>query len=229
MRPDPDSGTLSAQVRPYRRADRAGVRHVCCETGCMGEPVERLFNDRATFADYFTAYYTDWEPQHALVAEADGAIVGYVLACLRPRRHRVVQPLLIGGVILPRVLMRLARGAYDAPSRRFLRWVMRRARAETPAAPADWPHFHFNLLPAWRDGRLARALILPFIAGLPARGVTRLYGQIQMRGNRRSEALFERFGFRVLDRRPVTRFESIGHQEPVWVATVAREFGVAGA
>jgi len=43
----------------------------------MGDPVDRLFTDRQLFADFFTRYYTDCEPENCVVAEADGKIVGY--------------------------------------------------------------------------------------------------------------------------------------------------------
>ena len=34
----------------------------------------------------FTSYYTDAEPQSALVAELDGEVAGYLLGCVDSRR-----------------------------------------------------------------------------------------------------------------------------------------------
>jgi len=215
---------LDYRIRPYALGDRAGVRHVCCETGCQGQPVDRLFADRDAFADFFTRYYTDWEPANALVVESGGQVGGYLLAALNPARYAAVQAWLVGGLILPKVLLRLAAGRYRRDSLRFLAWFAARAGRETPRVPPRSAHFHFNLLPALRNGAVIRDLALPFLESLPARGVRRLYGQMQTFSARRREALFLRFGFREYDRRRVTRFAHLGVGEEVHVSTLYREF-----
>ena len=48
------------------------MRHVCCETAVDGGSVEPLFPDRDAYADFFTRYYTDFEPETAFVAETVG-------------------------------------------------------------------------------------------------------------------------------------------------------------
>ena len=69
-------------IRPYEARDRAQVRHICHVTGYMGEPVAWMWRDTESFADLFTSYYTDAEPQSALVAELDGVVAGYLLGCI---------------------------------------------------------------------------------------------------------------------------------------------------
>ena len=54
--------------RKYRPSDRAAVRRLCCETGFIGNPIDPVFEDRELFADFLTAYYTDFEPESAFVA-----------------------------------------------------------------------------------------------------------------------------------------------------------------
>ncbi len=209
------------RIRPYAPADRPYVRNICCETGFMGRPVDPVFCDREAFADFFTRYYTDWEPDHALVAEADGRVVGYLLGCLHFRRYAVVQPLLALICTAPRVLWRLAAGRYGPESRRFLQWFLLRSWRETPRRPAGCAHFHVNFLPEWRRTAPARAIIFSFLESLPRRGAKGVYGQIQTFTDRRSDRLFRRYGFVLYDRRRVTKFADY-YPEPVFVSTFHR-------
>ena len=124
---------MSCTVRPYEARDRDAVRHICCESGFMGEPVDPLFADRDLFADFFTAYYTDCEPAHCLVAEADGRVVGYLICCIDHARY----PRWQAGLVLrsvPRVCGRVLTGRYRLQDLRFLCWFLLRAHRETPAA-----------------------------------------------------------------------------------------------
>ena len=70
-------------VRPYRAEDRQMVRHVCYATGYMGDSPHWYWRDVESFADLWSHYYTDREPESAFVAERpDGLVVGYLLGCV---------------------------------------------------------------------------------------------------------------------------------------------------
>lgn len=209
----------SYRIRPYRPADREAVRRICCETGAAGAPVDALFSDREVFADCLTRYYTDFEPETALVAEHDGEVVGYLTGCVRYHQYRVVQRLLMALTVAPKVLIRLVGGRYDARDRVFLRWCVRRGSRETPKTPARACHFHFNLLPEHRHRGAGLRLFLAFLRALERAGAQRVYGQIQVGRNRRGERTFLRFGFRCIDRRRLTKFGG----EPRYLATYVRE------
>ena len=60
--------SMSLQIRPYSPTDRQAVRNICCDTGFMGSAIDPVYRDRDAFADFFTRYYTDLEPENALVA-----------------------------------------------------------------------------------------------------------------------------------------------------------------
>src|SRR3954451_14175251 len=78
------------EIRPFNPAtDRARVRDLCCETGFLGKPIDPVFEDRQLFADYLTAYYTDWEPESAFVLLVDGEIRGYLLGSRFPLRQQL--------------------------------------------------------------------------------------------------------------------------------------------
>ena len=80
------SGEDDPVIRPYESRDREAVRRVCFETGYMGDPIAWQWRDAESFADLFTSYYTDHEPESATVVEIDGRVVGYLLGC-RDTRH----------------------------------------------------------------------------------------------------------------------------------------------
>src|SRR5882757_5515315 len=76
-------------LRPYQAADRSRVRELCCETGFLGNAIDPVFEDRELFADYLTAYYTDWEPESAFVLLVNGEIRGYLLGSRHPFRQQL--------------------------------------------------------------------------------------------------------------------------------------------
>lgn len=191
----------------------------------MGSPIDGVFADREAFADFFTRYYTDYEPECALVAEeiATGRVVGYLLGSVRYRYQALMQVWLFLTRFTPRVLWRLLSGQYDSQSRRFLAWVVFRAARETPPAPNCSAHFHINLLANHRDGHSSRRMIFGFVELARSRGVRGVYGQIQTYPGRRT-VFWERYGFRELDRRRITKFDAF-HADPVYVTTLFLEFG----
>ncbi|MGH9017321.1 MAG: GNAT family N-acetyltransferase [Acidimicrobiales bacterium] len=148
-------------VRPFRPGDRARVRHICFVTGYMGEPVEWLWGDAESFATIFTGYYTDAEPESALVAEIDGEVMGYLLGCVDSAR--AWNPAgVVGGQVVRRALP-VRPGTARFVWRSLGDVVADAARKRLPPAPfADerWPaHLHIDLLRPAR-GRGAGATLM---------------------------------------------------------------------
>jgi RimJ/RimL family protein N-acetyltransferase len=216
---------MNTRIRPYRPADRDAVRQICADTGFMGKPVDEIFSDRSIFADFFTRYYTDYEPECALVTEdADtGQVVGYLLGCVKFRSQAWRQIELMVVRAIPKVVFRYLTGRYNKASRKFLYWVVFKSIRETPPAPRQSAHFHINLLPAYRNGSAGREMIFTFFDMANQRGVPRIYGQIQTRDERRNN-FYTRYGFRELSRRRITKFDQY-ESKPVYVTTLFRDFG----
>ena len=76
------------RVRPFRSEDRPALRRMSLEVGYMGEPADFYWRHAESFAEIWTAYYTDQEPESLFVAERDGAAVGYLTGCLDSSRAR---------------------------------------------------------------------------------------------------------------------------------------------
>lgn len=208
-------------VRSFRSEDRDAVRRICCDTGFLGNPIDPVFRDRVLFADFLTTYYTDREPEMALVAEMDAQVVGYLLGCTRAGAYRFHMICLIARC-LPRAVLRFVTGQYTAASRRYMWWVLTRGWRETPPMPAGAAHFHFNFLPEARGTGAAREAVIRWLAMLRAAGVHRVCGQMVVHPDRRSIALFEKLGWKVTAVRPWTKYNKLT-QTACFMATIEKD------
>lgn len=195
----PHSPMADIRVRPYEPRDRATVRRICHLTGFMGEPADWMWRDQPSFADTFSGYYTDREPESALVAELDGQVVGYLLGCRDSRR--ATNP----AVVVGRHILR--RGIAFRPGTAAIIWrsvadvvgdlVRRRVSVhdytfEDPAFPA---HLHINLLPEARGRGAGGRLVRRWLDQLRVAGVAGCHLQT-MAENHDAVAFFEALGFR---------------------------------
>ena len=210
-------------IRSYRDADREAVRGLCCQTGFLGEPIDPVYEDRELFADFLTTYYTDHEAESCFVLETDGEIVGYLLGSRRPLQNQLYA-FYQNVWLFFRALARYFR--YNARSRRFIRWTLVHGWREVPAAPRRTPHFHINLLPDARRISTTRALMSAYLSYLYRCGEKRVYGQIVTFESRRGEKMFERYGFKVLNRAEITKYKAF-YPESVYLSTVIKNLETA--
>jgi hypothetical protein len=211
-------------IRGFRPSDREAIRRLCCQTGFLGEPIDPVYEDRQLFADFLTTYYTDWEPESSFVVEIDGEICGYLLGSRKPFRNQLYSFWQNVSLFL-KALSRYFR--YTDRSRRFIRWTLVHGWREVPAAPRRTPHFHINLLPDARKMSTTRALISAYLSYLYRCGEKRVYGQIVTFESRRGEKMFERYGFRVLNRAEITKYKAF-YPESVYLSTVIKNLETAG-
>lgn len=184
------------EIRPYEQTDRGAVRKVCYLTGFMGEPVDWMWRDEESFSDMFTGYWTDREPEHALVAELDGEVVGYLLGCMDSRRVWNAGKLLAHHGFV--------RGIAFRPGTSGVFWRMiadgigdsLRHRLPPPTYYDErWPaHLHIDLLPVCRHHGVGSALVARWFDTLTTAGVPGCHLQT-MAENTRAIAFFEKMGF----------------------------------
>ena len=213
----------SFTIRSYRESDRDAIRRLCCDTGFLGAPIDPVYEDRQLFADFLTTYYTDWEPESSFVIEIDGEIRGYLLGSRKPLRNQLYSFWQNVSLFL-KALTRSFR--YNAASRRFVLWILMNGWREVPAAPRRVPHFHINLLPDARKMSTTRALISAYLSYLYRCGEKRVYGQIVTFESRRGEQMFERYGFRVLNRAEITKYKAF-YPQSVYLSTVIKNLETA--
>ena len=185
--------TPAVEVRPYTPADRDAVRLVCHRAGYMGEPADWYWRHAESFADVWTGYYTDREPESVFVAVRDGRVVGYLTGCVDSRR--APSPV----EALTRTALRY--GLFFRPGTAGFLW---RGIADTvrqggtPSGELDdprWPsHLHVNLLPEARGTGAGAALMRAWLARLRALGSPGCHLTTLLE-NVRAVGFFERMGF----------------------------------
>ncbi|MHA3772218.1 GNAT family acetyltransferase [Verrucomicrobiota bacterium sgz303538] len=213
------SNERNFEIRRFQPSDRARVRELCCETGFLGNPIDPVFEDRELFADYLTAYYTDWEPESSWVLLVNGEIRGYLLGSRHPLRQQVYN-FYNNIALFLRGIFRYPR--YTEASKKFVRWILTQAWREVPAAPRRCAHFHINLLADARQVATTRALVDGYIKYLHECGESAVYGQMVVFEDRRGTKMFERYGFKVLNKAEITKYREI-HPEPVYLCTVMKD------
>lgn len=207
-------------VRFFRPEDRKAVRTICCQTGFLGNPVDPVFEDRELFADFLTAYYTDEEPESAVVLEIDGEVKGYILGSRHPGKQSTFDRRKIAGRAVRIFKGLLTR--YGKPTREYLFWMATRGWRETPETPQGMAHFHINLLPEFKNVHRTKQMIEFFLAYLAEAGENSVYGQMVTFSNRRGERMFARYGFEVIDSVEITKFRKYTDKK-VFLFTVVKD------
>jgi ribosomal protein S18 acetylase RimI-like enzyme len=192
----PGSMTGELTVRPYRQADRDAVRLIAYRTGYIGDSADHYWRDFSSFADIWTAYYTDHEPESVFVAEGKTGVAGYLVGCVASSRapspaaaltRQVIRRLLF---IRPGTAGFLWRSVWDSVRHR-----------DVPTGELDdprWPsHLHMNLLPEARGRGVGAQLMHAWLARLRAVGSPGCHLATLVE-NGTALAFFERMGFRHL-------------------------------
>lgn len=213
------SRELETKVRRFEPADREVVRTLCCDTGFLGKPIDPAFEDRELFADYLTSYYTDVEPESIFLMEVEGVVKGYLLGSRRPLRQRLYG-IFLNLSLFARAVVRYPR--YNAATRDFIWWVLKNARKEVPAAPRKTAHFHFNVLPEAQGLAGTREMMNCYLRYLESCGEKAVFGQIVTFESRRTARALMRYGFRVVERREITKWKNM-HHGPVYLTTVIKQ------
>ena len=167
-------------IRPYAPRDRQAVRDICCQTAYRNRGAKAVCGDEDLFADYWTLYYTDYEPESAWVAEENGRVVAYLLGCVETRRFRRIANRRIMPRILAKALWRGALGRYkNKPFRRLFRWIALKSWREAADVPIEqYPaHYHCNVVRPEHSKNYYTRLALTFMDCLEARGCTALHGK----------------------------------------------------
>lgn len=208
-------------VRFYEPRDRASVRRICADTGYLGKPIDPVFEDRELFADYLTSYYTDIEPESTVVVEIDGEVKGYVMASTQPRLHAVYEGLNNARMACVGLYRYVAK-PYGEATKNYIKWILTRGSKETPEAPENCGHFHFNVLPEARKVRHTRSMVDLLFSELAARGEKGIYAQMVAYEKRRGNRMFERYGFRKLDEVEVTKYREVT-DEKIYLYTIYKD------
>ena len=184
-------------IRPYEARDRGTVRRICFATGYMGDP-EWQWRDPESYADLFTSYYTDAEPESALVVEHGGVVEGYLLGCTDSRRAWSEASVFLGLLRRQRIAFRRDTAGFVWRSFADVALDGLRRRPRPSSADGRWPaHLHIDLLASVRGRGVGAALMRAWLGRLDDLGVPGCHVQT-LAENTRAVAAFRSVGFEAL-------------------------------
>lgn len=152
------------RIRRYNEKDRQAVRDICWETAFCGKPADAFFHDREILCDFLTAYYTDYEPQGAFVADTGAKVVGYLIST---RDIRVMEKR-FKRVLLPKLILKAVfRGTLFHPKnlRFIIRCVISLVRGEFRSVDFSDTHaaaLHINVRNGYRGKGIGDKLLHAF-------------------------------------------------------------------
>ena len=185
-------------IRDYQPEDRDAVRAIAFDTGLMGSTIRPQYRDFPSFADMFTSYYTDVEPQHSVVAEVRGKVVGYILSCVDSRKAWSPARVALRHMITRGICFRPGtagfwfRGVFDAV-----------ADLGKPGRPkfdlARYPsHTHNNLLPEGRGASIGTEFFFRVFDKLKLAGSPGMHGEALAENHAMLDFATERLGYRLI-------------------------------
>ncbi len=217
----------SRLIRKYRPEDRDAVRYICSETGFLGDPQEVVVLDREVFADMWSGYWTDREPESLFVAEWDGRVVGYLLGCLDTDRQEK-----IFSKEMARPLLRKAvrRGFFIRPKNaaflyRMIRSIARREfKVPLKEIKAEYPaHLHTNIADPWMRGKgLGWGMMEAYFDYLRDNNVKGLHLGTTSH-NKQAVPFYHRCGFEIIHKSRFTGYDHVVPDLPVYMLYFARK------
>jgi hypothetical protein len=115
---------------------------------------------------------------------------------------------------------------YNTATRAFIRWILNNSWREVPAAPRRTAHFHINVLPEAQSLAGTYVLMSTYLDFLRSRGEKEVFGQMVTFESRRGAKVLERFGFRVVERKEISKYRGL-HHEAVYLTTIIKQLGAS--
>lgn len=198
------------------------VRQICRQTGFMGSDVEYVFSDGEIFADFFTKYYLDYEPENCFAALVDGEIAGYIIASFHPVKYLFLGIFVTNIKLLFRLTLNFFKGKLTKKDRKFLQWFFLKGFIETPRIPFMAAHFHMNIIKKYRNGSISLKLLKTLLTKAEKKNIHKIAFQTQIYDDRRDVHIFERFGFKLFNSKKTTKFGKILDKN-VYIATFVKD------
>lgn len=180
---------VNSEIRKFKKTDRNSVRNIANSTA-TGYPR----SDLQLVADLLTNYYVDYEPEHLLIAQVEGEVVGYLSGCFNGSRCRWIK----GTRVIPKAVVKaLLRGEIGWKEVRYLGSFIYVAMHSglRNAPPSGYPaHFHINIAEDWRGEGLGTRLANEFLSMLKESGVSGVHVRVR-KNNRRASKFFRSLEF----------------------------------
>ncbi|OJX37949.1 MAG: hypothetical protein BGO78_07860 [Chloroflexi bacterium 44-23] len=200
--------TTMLSIRPFEAKDRASLMNIAADTAFFGEPIEKYLDDRRIFQDYFYAYYTDFEAEHAWVAIAGQKVVGFLTGCFDSK----VQISITRRKLLPKVLLRLFSGRYMLGIKTWNYFINQKQAQRSEYCPyvnlQDYPaHLHINVDQNWRGCGIGHHLMQIYLDQLMYAGIVGVHLGTTSE-NEAACRMYAQFGFKLLDEKPTRQWKA---------------------
>jgi GNAT superfamily N-acetyltransferase len=195
-------------IRPYQTGDRERLMQIAADTAFFGQPIEIYMEDRRIFLEYFYAYYTDYEPQHAWVATADDQVVGFLTGCFNTHE----QTLVTNKVLFRKMVWNIIRGKYKVGKKFWAyylklyreKWAGRIAYVNLQQYPA---HLHINIDHRWRGYGIGYRLMQVYLDQLNRAGIPGVHLGTTSE-NETACRLYTKIGFELLEANLTRQWEA---------------------
>ena len=189
-------------VHEYTKEHRHCIRNLCCDVAYEGAPLEQWLSlPRDLYADIFTAYYTDFEPDNCFIATVDDRFAGYVLLTPDTRNY---QSIWRKRILWPAII-KVLKGTYRIPLSTVLPLgalaIAIGRCGGIGVSTEQYPgHLHINIDPHFQHGAVvSMALLSRAFQRFRELDVVGIHGVI-MTSRVRMEEKYRRIGFRILKR-----------------------------
>ena len=181
-------------IRSYRDGDRDAIRALAYATGYMGSSPAFYWTHRESFAEIWTRYYTDEEPESLFVADDGGRAVGYLTGCVDSARAASPARAIVLGSLRHALFVRP--GTAGFLWRAIADTIVQGGAPEGGLDDPRWPaHLHINLAPEARGRGAGAGLMRAWLDRLRGLGVSGCHlGTLHE--NRNAIGFFERMGLR---------------------------------
>lgn len=180
---------MNLVIRKFKSTDRDEVRKIATSTA-QGYPR----SDLQLVGDLLTDYYVNYEPEHMLVVEAEGRVVGYLSGCFNSSRCRWIK----STRVIPKAVLRaLIRGEIGWSELRYL-WAFIYVAAHgglRSSPPLGYPaHFHINIAEGWRGQGLGTRLAEKFLRMVKKSGIPGVHVRVR-KNDMQASRFFRSLGF----------------------------------
>jgi GNAT superfamily N-acetyltransferase len=197
-------------IRPYQPTDRPAVFQLCGDTAFFGAPLEKFFDARQLYFDYFAAYYTDLVGDHLWVADNNGSIIAYLMGCPNTYNYNLW---------LPQHLRQLKRKFFTLQYRgltpRTLRLIWDYWHLTGPAFVdlSPYPaHLHINTRSDMRGKGIGTALMETYLNQLREEKISGVHLETTSM-NKIAVPWYEKLGFKLLLSWKTDLYrKSVGHE-----------------
>lgn len=217
----------SITIRKFKPEDKEFIRKICCDNAFLGKPIENVFEDRELFADFYTSYYINKEPEHIFVAVDKDNVVGYLISSTNP--NHFVSSLSIYIKSISKMIFRYITKRYKKKeSYEYVRLALN--SMFTPfKIPRKSAHLHFNVDKNYRHMGIGISLMIEFENMLLDKKIKIYYGQFYDKLDNDSRAKIQKiFGFMDYDLKETKMFSN-KIKEKIYIKTIKKELSLSNS